>query len=114
MVFSGFESINMNEIVDQLKAYDTVDYEIMPTKLRNLPFVQSIITHGDRTDEFRYIFAINSKRQYNTTPEELSSCLCIGRNTAERTLKSTTHHYITITGLLTKMFCTNKAHLRYT
>ena len=75
--------------------------------------MQSIITHVDGSDEFRYISAINSKLQYSITPEELRSGLCVGLKTAARNPKATTHQYIRTTGLLTNRFCTNKAYLRY-
>ena len=78
------------------------------------PSMESIITHVDSSDEFRYIYSINSKRQNSITPEYLSSRLCIGLTTAACTLKTTTHQYFHTTGLLTKRFCTDKAHLLYT
>ena len=103
----------MIKIVDQIDAYDPFASDLMSTQLSNLLSVQSIITHVDRSDEFQSIYAINSKRQDSITPEELSSRLCIGLNTADCILKVTNHQYICTTCLLTKSFCTNKAHSRY-
>ena len=59
----------MIEVVDQLDAYDPFASDLMPTQLSNLLSVQSIITHIDVSDEFRYISAINSKRQDSITLE---------------------------------------------
>ena len=99
------------EIVDQLNAYDPVASDTMSTQLSNNISIQSIIRYVDVSDEFKSISAINSKHQNRTTPEELSSRLCIGLNTAACTLKATTHQYIRTTCLITKRFCTDKAHI---
>ena len=103
----------MIEVVYQLYEYDPVGSDIMSTHLSNPLSMQSIIKHADSSDEFRYISDINSKRQDSITPEELSSRLCHGINTAAGTIKANTHQYILTTGLLTKRFCTCKAHLLY-
>ena len=103
----------MIKIVDQIDAYDPFASDLMSTQLSNLLSVQSIITHVDRSDEFQSIYAINSKLQDSITPEELSSRLCIGLNTADCTLKANNHHYTCTTGLVTKSFCTNTAHICY-
>ena len=93
----------MIEVVYQIGAYGPVASEIMSTQLSNILYMQSLIIHVDSSDEFRSIFAINSKRQ-----------LCIVIKTADCNLKATTHQYIRTAGLLTKSFCTDKSHLRYT
>ena len=101
---SGSESIDVVEVVEQLYAYDSVASEIINTQLSNLLSVQSIITHIDVSDKFRYISAINSKPQDIIALEELRSRLCIGLETAGFTPKDTTHQYIRTIGLLTKRF----------
>ena len=52
LVSSGFESIDMVEVVDQFDAYDPVTSDLMHTQLRNLFSMQSIIAHVDGSDEF--------------------------------------------------------------
>ena len=110
---SGFESFYMIAVVDQLNSYDSVASELMSTQLIHIISMQSIITHDDSSDEFQYISAINSKLQDIITLEELISRLCTGLKKAAHTLKYTTHHYIRTTGLITKSFFTDKAHLHY-
>ena len=94
----------MIEIVDQIDAYDPFASEIMSTQLRNILSMQSIITHVDGRDEFRFIYIINSKRQDSIIPEEPISRLCIRLKTTAFTLKDTIHKYICTTGFLTKRF----------
>ena len=74
--------------------------------------MRTIITHVDDSNDFQYISAINSKFQDIITPEELSSCICIGLDTAAYTLEANTLQYICTTGLLTKHFCTDKADIQ--
>ena len=52
----------MIEFVEQLDAYYPVASDLMFTHLRNLIYMQSIITHVDGSDEFWSISDINSKR----------------------------------------------------
>ena len=102
----------MIEVVYKLNAYDPVSSELMATQLSNLISIQSIITHADGSDEFKSISVINSKRQDIITPEELSSCLCIGPKTDDLTIKATTRQYTCTTGFPTKRFRTDKSNLR--
>ena len=113
LLSSGFELIDIIEVVDQLDAYDRIAYMLLSTQLSNLFSIQSIITYVDGIDKFQYISAINSKLQYIITTEELSSLLCIGLNTYSCTFKATTHKYFFTIGFLTKRFRTDKYRLHY-
>ena len=59
------------------------------------------------------IEAIKSGHKPSISPEELSKKWDIGLRTTARTLSATTHECVWTTGLLTKRFRTDKAHLRY-
>ena len=69
LVSYGFESIVMIDIVDQLDAYDPVASDLMSTQISNIISVQLIFTHIENSDDFRYIYANNSKHKDSITPE---------------------------------------------
>lgn len=54
-----------------------------------------------------------TQRKDHISPEDLSRLWNIGLKTAERTLKATTHQCIKTTGILTRRFRADRAHLRY-
>ena len=109
---TGFDDIDMVQILDEVDSYDPVASELMSTQLSQILSLQSMIEEVE-DDVFSSIHSLNTKRKDTTSPEELSKRLHIGLKTASRTLKATTHQWIRTTGLLTKRFRTDKAHLRY-
>ena len=98
--------------LDQLDSYDPVASELMSTQLSTILSLESMI-HIVDDDVYQTISAMNTKANQTISPEELSKRLHIGLKTAARTLKATTHQWIRTTGLLSKRFRTDKAHLRY-
>ena len=112
-VNADLDTVNMTDIVDQLEAYDPVASELMSTQLSTILSLESMIHEVDDEVYHSTIAAINSKANQTISPEELSKRLHIGLKTAAHTLNATTHQWIRTTGLLTKRFRTDKAHLRY-
>ena len=110
---TGIDSVDMSQIIDQLDSYDPVASELMSSQMATILSMHSIIHQVGDTEEYRSINAFNTKRNDSISPEELSERLCIGLKTAARTLKATSHEFIRTTGLLSKRFKTDKAHLRY-
>ena len=109
---TGLDDIDMVQILDEVDSYDPVASELMSTQLSQILSLQSMIEEIE-DDVFSSIHSLNTKRKDTMSPEELSKRLHIGLKTASRTLKATTHQWIRTTGLLTKRFRTDKAHLRY-
>ena len=68
-----------------------------------------------REDEDMYckVGAVKAKSLLSLSPEKLIWMCVIGLNTAVRTLDAKTHQCIRSTGLLTKLFKSDKAQLRY-
>ena len=112
MISTGFQSINMIEVVDQLAGYDPVDSELMSIQLSTVLSMHSMIEESN-DEQFQSIHVTNTKRQDSISPEELSKCECIGLKTADRTLKAITNQHIRTTCILSKRFRTDKAHIRY-
>ena len=115
-VSSGIETLDTAKIVDHINSFDPVASELLSTQLPSMLAMQSLLEQVNSDDcdtDFRTVHAINTKRKESISPEELSQRLGIGLKTAARTLKATTHDFIRSTGLLTKRFKTDKAHLRY-
>ncbi len=54
-----------------------------------------------------------TRRKDQLSPESLARLWQCGLKTAERTLKATTHQCLRTTGVLTRRFRTDKAHMRY-
>ena len=109
---TDLDPVNMIDLVDQLNEYDPIASELMSTQLSTILALQSIVEDID-DEGFRLVSAMNTKFTQTISPEELSKRLHIGIKTAARTLKATTHQCIRSTGLLSKRFRTDKAHLRY-
>ena len=70
-----------------------------------------LIPDGD--DDYSTISKMATNRSDRLSPEKLSQLWRIGIKTAERTIKASTHQCIRTTGVLTRRFRTDKAHMRF-
>ena len=70
-----------------------------------------LIPDGD--DAYSTVSKMATQRSDRLSPEKLSQLWRIGLKTAERTLKASTHQCIRTTGVLTRRFRTDKAHMRF-
>ena len=68
---------------------------------------------ADGDDEYCTMSKMATNRSDRLSPEKLSQLWRIGLKTAERTLKASTHQCIRTTGVLTRRFRTDKAHMRF-
>ena len=101
---------NYEAMVDSIESYDPIASELMSTQLSSILSMSSIVTDEPINNEIK---AIKSKNNPSIGPEDISRLWGIGLRTAKCTLAATTHECIRTTGLLSKRFKTNKAHLRY-
>ena len=67
----------------------------------------------DSEDGHSTVSKMATNRSDRLSPEKLSQLWRIGIKTAERTLKASTHQCIRTTGVLTRRFRTDKAHMRF-
>lgn len=101
-----------NEISDETDDYDD-DYEEYDMNhnrvLNSIGFDRMMMTDNDN----RYVSVMATNRNDRISAEELSKLWRIGLKTAARTVKATTHQCLRTTGILTRRFRTDKAHMRY-
>ena len=67
----------------------------------------------DGDDNHSTVSRMATNRKDRLSPEQLSQLWRIGLKTAERTIKASTHQCIRTTGVLTRRFRTDKAHMRF-
>ena len=85
----------------------------MHTTIADDILLHSCNSNNNDDETYSTVARLSTKRQDTLTPEALSKLWRIGLKAAKMTILATTHQCLRTTGLLSRRFRTDRAHMRY-